>query len=43
MFVNITTISSKTSWGEDFGSHLGDEMWGNILMNTKKNKCSKKS
>ncbi len=43
MFVKISSVNSKRSWGEDFGSHLDDEMWRNILLNAKKISCSDKS
>ena len=42
MFVIIPTINSKTSWGEDFGSHLNEGMWERILLNAKKITCSNK-
>ena len=42
MFVNIPTINSKISWGEDFGFHLDEGMWKKILLNAKKITCSNK-
>ena len=37
MFVNIPTFNSKTFWREDFGSHLDDVMWWNIINERKEN------